>query len=441
MIKNSWKLLFMLVLGSGLLSGCREDEELNLPGYPENPVGIVIADTENASEVIVKAAYEAGTGALRLDGELTRTYVFSLATASPEDVTLHLEPIAVNIPEEKVSIDKTELFIPAGSVSASVTVTMDDADVAFMAEEPGAMEYELGVRILNTEGYRLQLPQTESKVKIEKEAYTMIASVVGADGGNGATFERSCLDGEIITEEPVEYAYKVVLDKPAWNDLTFTLQSTGSPEDYQSYERFSAATVSIAAGEMESEPVTWSASDDFLEGSDDPATYVIALSATLEETDPAVVFSEKEGFCSIVITKTFDRLVFLEDIDPSWVEYDSSTWVTNPESAAAKIFDDDNKTYIVANEIIIDMQEPKTIVGLRIDGAYGYGSYLPEAYTISLSDDGVVWSSQGELQRSEALGSAHCIGLLKEMTARYVKYEITSVYSGYVGEIDVYGKD
>ena len=133
-MKNIWKqtLLSVLVLGVGVLTSCREDEELNLPGYPENPVGITIADAENAAEVTVKGTYEAGTGALLLDGALTRTYVFSLATPSPEDVTFQIEPIIENIPEDRVSISETELFIPAGGISASVTVGLVDDDPSFM---------------------------------------------------------------------------------------------------------------------------------------------------------------------------------------------------------------------------------------------------------------------------------------------------------------------
>ena len=40
-MKNIWKqtLLSVLVLGSGVLAGCREDEEQNLTGYPEDEIG------------------------------------------------------------------------------------------------------------------------------------------------------------------------------------------------------------------------------------------------------------------------------------------------------------------------------------------------------------------------------------------------------------------
>ena len=81
-MKNYWKYTFALLLAAGAaaLAGCDDDEELNLPGYPETPVGIVIADSENAPTVTVKGTYEEGTGELKLDGALSRTYIFALST-------------------------------------------------------------------------------------------------------------------------------------------------------------------------------------------------------------------------------------------------------------------------------------------------------------------------------------------------------------------------
>lgn len=443
-MKNSWKhtLLTVFVFGGGMLAACSDDEKLNLPGYPENPVGIVIADTENASEATVKATYEAGTGALLLDGALTRTYVFSLATPSPEDVTFRIEPIIENIPEELVSISETELFIPAGSISASVTVGLVDDDHSFMEGVYEAQNYTLGVRLTGAEGSQLVLSQTEAKLHIEKEAYTMIASVVGTDGSHEALFERSCLDGEIVNEEPIEYTYKVVLDKPALADLTFSMVSSGTPEDYKSYESFSAQTVTIAAGEVESESVTWSAADDFLEGNDDPATYTITLSAEPEGADSQVVLSEETGACVMTVTKTFDRLYFLSAADPSWVAFDTTGWTTVPETAASSIFDNSLYTYNSSEEIVVDLKESKTIVGFCLKGYSGWSFYLPAVYSISISDDGEAWASQGQLNRGDSPSDIQYIGLVRAVTARYVKYQV--IDKGWycdLAEFGVYGQN
>lgn len=443
-MKNIWKqtLLSVLALG-GVLTGCREDEELNLPGYPENPVGITIAGTEgNASEVVVKATYEAQTGTLLFDGDLTRTYVFSLSTPSPEDAVFRIEPIIENIPEELVSISETELRIPAGDISASVTVGLVDDDRNFMDGVYDAQNYTLGVRLVGTEGSKLVLAQSEAKLCVEKEAYTMVASAVGEDGSRTALFERSCLDGVIVTEDPISYEYKIVLDKPALNDLTFTLQSTGTPEDYKSSEHFSAEKVTIAAGELESEPVTWSAEDDFLEGNDDPASYSIALTAVLDSEDSSVVFSEEEGACQITITKTFDRLKFQDALDPSWVEFDTSNWTTIPASVGNQIFDNSNQSFTMETTVVIDMQETKTIAGFRVVGYSGWSFYLPTVYSISISNDGETWASQGQLTSDESPTEVHYVGLVREVEARYVRFEAIKMgWTSYLAEFNIYGKN
>ena len=172
-MKNIWKLTLLsaLVLGSGMLAGCREEEELNLAGYPDVEVGVVIADAENAAEATVKATYAAGTGELQLDGALTRTYIFSLSTPSPKDASFVVEPIISNIPEELVTISETELFIPTGGISASVTVGLVDENTSFMADGRQARTDEWGVRLVGGEGARLGLGQNVAGVKVEREAY------------------------------------------------------------------------------------------------------------------------------------------------------------------------------------------------------------------------------------------------------------------------------
>lgn len=442
-MKNIWKqtLLSVLVLGSGVLAGCREDEELNLAGYPDVEVGVVIADAENAAEATVKATYAAGTGELQLDGALTRTYIFSLSTPSPKDASFVVEPIISNIPEELVTISETELFIPTGGISASVTVGLVDENTSFMADEITAQTYELGVRLVSADGSQLELAQTEARVKVEKEAYLSTASVVGTDGGNEAIFERGCLDGEIVTEDPISYEFKIVLDKPALNDVTFALSSTGTPEDYKSYESFSESQVTIAAGELESEVVTWGATDDFLEGNDDPATYTVSLAAAVTSDDATVAISEEQSACTMTIVKVFDRLLFLDGaMDPSWTKYDTTGWTTVPESAASVIFDDSTYSYNNDGYFEIDMQSAKDVYGFCIKGYAGWAFYLGDAYAISTSDDGKVWVSQGELNTDDSGTDIQYIGLLKSVNTRYIRFESVKGYYCYVSEFEVYGK-
>lgn len=443
-MKNIWKqtLLSVLVLGSGVLAGCREDEELNLAGYPDVEVGVAIADAENAAEATVKATYAAGTGELQVDGALTRTYIFSLSTPSPKDASFVVEPIISNIPEELVTISETELYIPAGNISTSVTVGLVDENTSFMADEIAAQTYELGVRLVSADGSQLELTQTEAKVKVEKDAYVAVASVVGNDGGNEALFERGCLNGEIVTEDPISYEFKIVLDKPALNDVTFSLSSTGTPEDYKSCESFSTPQVTIAAGELESDVVTWSATDDFLEGNDDPATYTVSLTAAVASDDTTVAISEEQSACTITITKVFDRLLFLDDgMDPSWVAFDTTGWTTVPEKAASAIFDDSAYTFTSDGYIEIDMQTEKNVYGFLIQGYATWAFYLGDTYSISTSDDGEVWISQGELNTADSSSDTQYIGLLQSVNTRYIRFDSVKGAFCYVAKFAVYGKE
>ena len=443
-MKNIWKLTLLsaLVLGSGMLAGCREEEELNLAGYPDVEVGVVIADAENAAEATVKATYAAGTGELQLDGALTRTYIFSLSTPSPKDASFVVEPIISNIPEELVTISETELFIPTGGISASVTVGLVDENTSFMADEITAQTYELGVRLISADGSQLELTQTEAKVKVEKDAYVAVASVVGKDGGNEAIFERECLDGEIVTETPISYEFKIVLDKPALNDVTFSLSSTGTPEDYKSYESFSESQVTIAAGELESEVVTWSATDDFLEGNDDPATYTVSLTAAVASDDATVAISEEQSVCTMTIVKVFDLMTFVDAVDPSWTEFDTTGWTIDPASIGNVLFDNNTNTYIVDRTFVIDMQSEKSIAGFKMTAVYNYNGYLPTLFKISVSDDGESWVSWGEMNRYTApTSTALYIALVKSSSARYIKFEALQVTWYYFAEFDIYGNN
>ena len=77
-----YALLFALAGGAALFTGCRADEEVDLAGYPETPVGATISGTTD------RVATFAGTydneGVLNLAGSLSGEYTIALAQASPK---------------------------------------------------------------------------------------------------------------------------------------------------------------------------------------------------------------------------------------------------------------------------------------------------------------------------------------------------------------------
>lgn len=111
-----YALLFALAGGAALFTGCRADEEVDLAGYPETPVGATISGTTD------RVATFAGTydneGVLNLAGSLSGEYTIALAQASPEETVVRVEPIITNVPAELVEISARELVIPAGSTTA-----------------------------------------------------------------------------------------------------------------------------------------------------------------------------------------------------------------------------------------------------------------------------------------------------------------------------------
>ena len=125
-----YALLFALAGGAALFTGCRADEEVDLAGYPETPVGATISGTTD------RVATFAGTydneGVLNLAGSLSGEYTIALAQASPEETVVRVEPIITNVPAELVEISARELVIPAGSTTAAVSVRMIEENYDFM---------------------------------------------------------------------------------------------------------------------------------------------------------------------------------------------------------------------------------------------------------------------------------------------------------------------
>ena len=92
---------------------------------------------EKSETVVMGAAYDEN-GLLQVDGDLAREYTVELATASPEDIRVVVEPVATNIPAEAIVVSETDLWFPAGTVRRSVSVSLADADFGF--DVPVAVE-------------------------------------------------------------------------------------------------------------------------------------------------------------------------------------------------------------------------------------------------------------------------------------------------------------
>ena len=448
-----YALLFALAGGAALFTGCRADEEVGLAGYPQTPVGATISGTSDRVAVS-KATYD-GDGALNVEGSLSGEYTIVLAQASPEDVTVRVEPIITNVPAELVEISASELVIPAGSTTASVSVSITGEDYGFMENVPQPVTYELGVRVVEARGSQVPVVDGEAKLVIEKEAYMAAASLVGI-AGNELVITRNYVDGQILDEDPMTCEVKVVTDRPVLEDTKFVVRSAGIPEGFADDESFSpAAEVTILAGEKESSATTWTLANDFLEVDDVLGTFPMQLSIEMVGESATAVVDPEDAGVAIQIVKMSDLVKFLDKADPSWTKLPTDGWTVESNGKSydgydvnTLLFDGSPSSDISGKpllEITIDMKESQKVVGFSVT-VYGDFAHMGKSFECLTSEDGENWKLHGELMTADApnkeSGATNYVQLTP-CNARYVKWVgvAETSYGVDITEFYIYGKN
>ena len=439
-MKAHYKLFFSLAIGSFVtFAGCQDDEVVDLVKYPVNQPAITINDAEGASKATLTAVYKSD-GTLELNGPVTRTYTFHFA-ASPEDATVTFDVINTNIPKENVEISDTKVVLPAGSTDASVTVTLKDEDFSFAASNYDAATYELGVKA-SVEGYKIGTESIESKIVIEKEAYIASCSVVG-ENGNTVSFERAFSQGAIVNTDPISYAFKMKLDKPARKDVKVKLATTGLDEKFMNKITVTPAEITIPAGELESAEITWSITDDFLLTTTEAEFHTLVVAASVESEDPVVKVNSKENILTFNVDKVVRNFKYLSAIGSNWVELSKDGWGAEIPSgvsgSASYLIDGNGGSYgsdVYSSNpfwFVIDMKSPQTFLALGMDYYY---TYAAKKVRISTSLDNETWTSQGVLEAPRA--GNHYFEFFSSITARYVKVELLAGFSSYIDVTEVY---
>ena len=438
-MKAHYKLFLSLAIGSFVtFAGCQDDEVVDLVKYPVNQPAITINDAEGASKATLTAVYKSD-GTLELNGPVTRTYTFHFA-ASPEDATVTFDVINTNIPKENVEISDTKV-LPAGSTDASVTVTLKDEDFSFAASNYDAATYELGVKA-SVEGYKIGTESIESKIVIEKEAYIASCSVVG-ENGNTVSFERAFSQGAIVNTDPISYAFKMKLDKPARKDVKVKLATTGLDEKFMNKITVTPAEITIPAGELESAEITWSITDDFLLTTTEAEFHTLVVAASVESEDPVVKVNSKENILTFNVDKVVRNFKYLSAIGSNWVELSKDGWGAEIPSgvsgSASYLIDGNGGSYgsdVYSSNpfwFVIDMKSPQTFLALGMDYYY---TYAAKKVRISTSLDNETWTSQGVLEAPRA--GNHYFEFFSSITARYVKVELLAGFSSYIDVTEVY---
>ncbi|WP_349950563.1 DUF4989 domain-containing protein [Bacteroides faecis] len=439
-MKAHYKLFLSLAIGSFVtFAGCQDDEVVDLVKYPVNQPAITINDAEGASKATLTAVYKSD-GTLELNGPVTRTYTFHFA-ASPEDATVTFDVINTNIPKENVEISDTKVVLPAGSTDASVTVTLKDEDFSFAASNYDAATYELGVKA-SVEGYKIGTESIESKIVIEKEAYIASCSVVG-ENGNTVSFERAFSQGAIVNTDPISYAFKMKLDKPARKDVKVKLATTGLDEKFMNKITVTPAEITIPAGELESAEITWSITDDFLLTTTEAEFHTLVVAASVESEDPVVKVNSKENILTFNVDKVVRYFKYLSAIGSNWVELSKDGWGAEIPSgvsgSASYLIDGNGGSYgsdVYSSNpfwFVIDMKSPQTFLALGMDYYY---TYAAKKVRISTSLDNETWTSQGVLEAPRA--GNHYFEFFSSITARYVKVELLAGFSSYIDVTEVY---
>lgn len=451
-LKSSFMPALALLGGLSLLIGCAEEEELNLTTYPGSSVSVTTSgDSGNSSEIKIEATYDEA-GQLVLSSPLRRTWTVSLATPATEDVTLQIEPLMVNIPEDKVEISTREVTIPAGFVSAEVEVGIKNDDYSFVAEELKPQVYELGLRVVGN-------MQSEGKAVVNKISYNTVCSLAG-EKGNSVSFTRLYKDGAIVGGDAISYTFKMVLDRPAKNDLKVHFDMEGVADEFMGNVTFSpSADITIPAGEVESGDITWGISNDFLLANPEEETFNLVLKPVIEASE-LVSLSPEAGEITVEVRKVTHSLELATGALSNWERLERDGWSVELGDGFSGNGTDlvDNAVYTYVSyvesegsqfEIVMDMQKEQAITGIQwlSHDEFSYSSwvyvyYSPVKMEIQVSSDKTQWESLGTIDELQEQQERLYFNLLVPSTARYIKY-IGTVDSNLgateIEEIYVYG--
>lgn len=392
-------------LGMNTLLSCQDDETLNLDNYPINIPSVLIEDADKLFQKL-QATYQSD-GSLALNGSLSRTYIYRFK-ASPEEMVVDFSPIGTNIPLEKITLSTTQVKLAPGETDAVVTVSLLDDDFSFAAANVNEEKYELGVTGI-VSGYNTVSDPIENKLEIEKEAYKVFVSFNGAND-NTAHFTRTLAAGAIEEEDPIQYTFKVVLDKPASKDVTLAIATDGLDEQFSNDITVSPANIVIPAGQTSSEDVTWTIGNNFLMADQLPSVFNMKLKLSVLSQDETVQTNALNEV-DIQVTKRVVNVASLNEVPSDWVEIDKSNFVpaaiSSMDGNSSCLFDGKSGntdasvtaySWTLPAVFGVDMKEDHTIKGIRVNYTDYYGSIAAATdVTISTSSDGVTWTEQANM--------------------------------------------
>lgn len=429
-----------------LYTGCAR-ENPDLEGYPETALRIDVADIEKPVPVLSLRGVYGADGKIVLDGALTHDYLIRLSKPSPQDMTLKLEPICVNIPAEKVVLSTTEYRLPAGFVEIPVSVAFTDEKFDVSDADKDAKTYELGVRIVGIQGYKTSGKGVEGKVVIDKEAYSANISLADAEG-RAVKISRAFWEGELLDTEPMSYRFKAYLDKPASKEIKVAFTMEGLDPAFSNDWSVTPSSVVIPAGSLVSEEVVWTLKNNFLLSSAEQDKYGLTLDATYESADPYVALKATDASITFDVGKENTILGVLSQstVPAEWNKLSKAQWYVTGSAGVTKLFDDNSNNNQLFSGLsgftaIVDMKTAQTLAGFTVKTLMN-ASYNVGIVEILVSDDGVNTTSLGTLTGLSSPYLYHIIKLKKPVSTRYVVFIMRDVDASprVLSEIDIFGK-
>lgn len=380
-MKSHYKIFLSLAFGLSVgLTGCQDDEVLDLVQYPINQPEITINGEEGESISTIHATYQSN-GSLSLDAPVSRTYTFRLK-ASPEDATVHFDILNTNIPAEKLKLSATDVILPAGLTETSVNVSLQDEDFNFAKDNYDEETYEVGVKA-TVKGYKIPQDPIESKVIIKKEAYSATC-FISAEENQPKAFERTYAKQNILEKDPIAYKFRIKLDKPVRKDVKVKFSTEGIKENFQKDITIVPNEITIPAGEITTDIITWTITNDFLLESTKPENFNITINSNAECEDSVLHVDKEKSALNFNIVKSVRNIGFIDAINNNWKEISKANW--NVESITStygieSLIDNNGgphgsgaTSYSESFEFIVDMKTAKTISGLAIDYMNSWGS-------------------------------------------------------------------
>lgn len=428
--------IFMIcALGMSTFLSCQDDETLNLESYPINIPNILVEDADKLPQKL-KATYQ-NDGSLALNGSLSRTYVYRFK-ASPEEMVVDFSPIGTNIPLEKITLSTKQVRLAPGETDAVVTVSLQDDDFSFAAANVNEEKYELGVKA-NVSGYNTVAEPIEKKLEIEKEAYKVFVSFNGAND-NTAHFIRTLAAGAIQEEDPIQYTFKIALDKPASKDVALTIVTEGIDEQFNNEITILPANIVIPTGQTVSEEVTWTIGNNFLTADELPSDFNLKLKMSISSQDETVQ-TEALNEVNIQIVKRVVNVGSVGEIPSDWTVIDKSNFepaaMASVDGNPTCLFDgkagiDDKSvtaySWFMPATFGVNMKESHMVKGISVHYTNYYGSIASASdLTIYTSTDGSTWVEQANMPGLSATGM-HIFKFYTPVTASHIKVNCNAVH-------------